>query len=152
MPTKLFNRSFLLAVLCLAFGQSSAQVGINTNTPMSMLDLNGNLSLKAIGIAPLFTGGTPGNARQIDDGVYISMTPTVGNVEFILPAAATYPGRVYILRNISNSVTAQIYTYGGQFFAKDSNTATPSPLNMPPNTTLKTVIVISDGSNWTYLF
>jgi len=139
-------------MLCFAFLQAAAQVGINTSTPMSTLDLNGNLSLKAIGIAPAFTGGPSGNAKPINDGVYISLTPTAGNAEFILPAASTYPGRVYILRNISNSVAAQIYTFAGQLFAKDSNTASPPPLNMPANALLKTVIVISDGANWTYIF
>jgi hypothetical protein len=62
------------------------------------------------------------------------------------------PGRIYILRNISNSVNAKIYTFGGQFFAKDSNTATSAPLIMPYNAILKTVIIISDGQNWTYIF
>lgn len=152
MPQDLLKIKSFLLVCCFAFLQAGAQVGINTDNPLSTLDLNGNLSLKAIGLSPTFNGGPPGNARQINDGVYISLTPTAGNVEFIIPSAAAYPGRIYILRNISNSVTAQIYNFGGQFFAKDSNTATTAPLNMPPNALLKTVILISDGSNWTYIF
>jgi hypothetical protein len=152
MPQKTLKMRCLLLVCCFAFLQAGAQVGINTSTPLSTLDLNGNLSLKAIGISPTFNGGPAGNAKQINDGVYISLTPTAGNVEFIVPAASTYPGRIYILRNISNSVTAQIYSFGGQFFAKDSNTATTAPINMPANALLKTIILISDGSNWTYIF
>ena len=136
-----------------------AQVGINTTTPLSTLDINGNLNVKEIGISntnvagsgPLM-GGPGGSATQINDGVYISLTPTSGNQEFILPNAVNVPGRIYVLRNISNSITAQIYTFGGNFFAKDSNTATTAPLNMPANAALKTVIVISDGLNWTYIF
>lgn len=129
-----------------------AQVGINTATPLSTLDLNGNLSLKAIGITTAFVGGPAGNATPINDGVYLSLTPTPGNVEFIVPNASTVPGRIYILRNISNTVTAQLYSFGGLFFAKDSNTATAAPLNMPGNATMKTLILISDGANWTYIF
>lgn len=137
---------------CAAFPKVLAQVGINTSTPLSTLDINGNLSLKALGVSPTINGGPSGSATPINDGVYISLTPTAGNVEFIVPNAATVPGRIYILRNISNAVTAQLYSFGGQFFAKDSNTATTAPLNMPPNAVLKTVILISDGSNWTYIF
>ena len=148
----------LIAVLCTA-NSSFAQVGINTTTPLSTLDINGNLTIKEIGIANVnvsgsatFNGGPPGSATQINDGVYISLTPTSGSDEFILPNAVNVPGRIYVLRNISNSITGKIYTFGGAFYAKDSNTASGAPLLMPSNATLKTVIIISDGVNWTYFF
>lgn len=137
---------------CAACPKMLAQVGINTNTPLSTLDINGNLSLKALGVSPTINGGPSGNATPINNGVYLSLTPTAGNVEFIVPSAVAVPGRIYILRNISNSVTAQLYSLGGNFFAKDSNTATAAPLNMPANAALKTIILISDGANWTYIF
>ena len=143
---------FILIVAVAISCPGLAQVGINTTTPLSTLDINGNLSVKTIGLPTTFNGGPPGNATPIVDGVYISLTPTVGNVEFILPDAVLYPGRVYILRNISNSISAQVYTFGGSLFAKDSNTATAAPLTLPANALLKTVIVISDGVNWTYIF
>lgn len=136
-----------------------AQVGINTITPLSTLDINGNLTIKEIGIvnsnvsgSAAFNGGPAGSATQISDGVYISLTPTSGSDEFILPNAVNVPGRIYVLRNISNSINAKVYTFGGAFYAKDSNTATGAPLTMPFNASLKTVIVISDGINWTYIF
>lgn len=148
----------LIAVVCTAnFG--FGQVGINTTTPLSTLDINGNLNVKEIGLTNVnvagsgtFNGGPPGNATPISDGVYISLTPTSGNDEFILPNAVNVPGRIYILRNISNSVNAKLYTFGGSLFAKDSSTLTAQPLTMPFNSSLKTVIVISDGINWTYIF
>ncbi len=145
-------RQILFSVLLFIPLASLAQVGINTTTPLSTLDLNGNLSLKTIGIPTPLNGGPAFSATPIDDGVYLSLTPTAGNTEFYLPNAVNVPGRIYILRNISNSINATIYTAGGQFFAKDSNTATPQPLTMPANALLKTVIVISDGANWTYIF
>jgi len=154
-----FKEILFLIVFCCFFQSGFSQVGINTSTPMSTLDINGNLTIKEIGIvnsnvagSAVFNGGPSGSATPINDGVYISLTPTAGNQEFILPNAVNVPGRIYILRNISNSVTAQIYTFGGNFFSKDSSSPTASPLNMPPNALLKTVIVLSDGQNWTYIF
>ena len=148
----------LIAVVC-TVNYGFAQVGINTITPLSTLDINGNLTIKEIGLANVnvsgsgvFNGGSPGSATPISDGVYISLTPTSGSDEFILPNAVNVPGRIYILRNISNSVNAKIYTFGGSLFAKDSNILTLAPLTMPFNALQKTIIVISDGVNWTYIF
>ncbi|UPT71941.1 MAG: hypothetical protein M0D53_06505 [Flavobacterium sp. JAD_PAG50586_2] len=156
------NKLKLILILITAISAVNsglAQVGINTTTPLSTLDINGNLTIKEIGIvnanvagSATFNGGPIGSATPINDGVYISLTPTAGNDEFILPNAANVPGRIYVLRNISNSITARIYTFGGAFYAKDSNTATVAPLSMPANAILKTVIAISDGANWTYIF
>ncbi len=136
-----------------------SKVGINTTTPLSILDINGNLTIKEIGIvnsnvagSAIFYGGPSNNATPISDGVYISLTPMSGSDEFILPNAVNVPGSIYILRNISNTVNAKIYTFGGSFFSKDSNGAISAPLIMPSNAILKTVIVISDGNNWTYIF
>ena len=104
----------LIAAIC-AVNSGLAQVGINTTTPLSTLDINGNLTIKEIGIvnanvagSATFNGGPIGSATQINDGVYISLTPTAGNDEFILPNAVNVPGRIYVLRNISNSITARI--------------------------------------------
>lgn len=148
----------LLVFFCF-FHSGFSQVGINTTTPMSTLDINGNLTIKEVGIinanvigSTVFNGGPSGIATPITDGVYISLTPTSGNQEFILPNAVNVPGRIYIMRNISNAVDAKIYTFGGSFFAKDSSSATSSPLSMPFNAVAKTIIIISDGTNWTYFF
>ena len=147
----------LFSVLLFQFGFS--QVGINTTNPLSTLDVNGNLSVKEIGIvntnvagSATFNGGPSGSATQITDGVYISLNPLSGNQEFILPNAVNVPGRIYVLRNISNSVNALLYSFGGQLFPKDSATAASTPFTLPSNSALKTIIVISDGLNWTYFF
>ena len=152
------KQKFLIFIFCCFFQNGFSQVGINTTTPLSTLDINGNLSVKEIGIinsnvagSSIFYGGPIGSAKPINDGVYISLTPNTGNQEFILPNAVNVPGRIYILRNISNSVDAKIYTFGGSFFAKNSSTLTTLPLTMPYNSNLKTIIVISDGENWTYI-
>lgn len=131
-----------------------AQVGIGTNTPLSTLDLNGNLSIKHVAL----TGAaTP---TLIDDGVYISLIPTANDQEFQLPDPRTYPGRVYIIRNVQDTINADVtidptaLAAGVLFFAGDSSTGYAGPVDM--NTAIgggnrtKTLIFISDGSNWTY--
>ena len=72
-----------------------AQVGVGTTEPKSTLDINGNLSVKHIELAP-----TDGTLQDIDDGVYISIDPFSSLQQFRLPDATTVPGRIYILRNI----------------------------------------------------
>ena len=141
----------------------NAQVGINTINPLSMLDINGSLSVKTIGIdTPLLGGANSASAPLIDDGIYISITPSGGNNDFKLPYPTVVPGRVYIIRNVSTTNTAYLLINGtpgtdtGRFFAKDSANPTPSTgipvIVMPPNSSFKTLILISDGKNWTYLF
>lgn len=146
----------IITLVCIAFAfLLNAQVdgvGINTQDPKSTLDINGNLSVKVVNL----NGGPGGSATPIDDGVYINLTPTTGNLEFILPDASNFPGRIYILRNISDTEDAQIYSFGGQFFSGDSRVATSAPILMTPDSggdggdVSKTLIFISDGSNWTY--
>ncbi|WP_293873622.1 hypothetical protein [Flavobacterium sp.] len=156
------NKLKLVLILITVFYAATsglAQVGINTTTPLSTLDINGNLNVKEIGLLNVnvassgtFNGGPSGSAAQIIDGVYISITPTAGSDEFILPNAVNVPGRIYVLRNISNSVNAKVYTFGGGLYAKDNSAVTNPPLIMPFNASLKTAILISDGVNWTYIF
>ena len=155
----ILKQNFFLFLAMGLFQNGFSQVGINTTTPLSTLDVCGNLNIKEIGLvnsnvsgSATFYGGPSGSATHIDDGVYISLTPTSGNQEFILPNAVNVPGRIYVMRNVSNSIDAKIYTFGGSFYAKDSSGATGSPLTMPYNSSLKTVIVISDGANWTYIY
>lgn len=142
-----------MVIVLLWSAEIAAQVGINTTAPLSTLDINGNLSVKTIGIPVPLNGGTPFNATPINDGVYISLTPTVGATEFLLPDPVAVPGRIYILRNISDTVTATLYISAPRkFFSKGSNTGSTDygPIFMPPNAAGKTMIVVSDGANWTY--
>lgn len=151
------KKNVVLSLLIFFSISLHGQVGINTTTPLSTLDINGNLNVKEIGIVNLnvpgsavLNGGPSSLATPINDGVYISLTPTSGNEEFILPNAVNVPGRIYVLRNISNTIQAQLYTFGGLFFSKNSNTNTPAPLILPANTIGKSIIIISDGANWTF--
>ncbi|MTE26396.1 hypothetical protein [Winogradskyella ouciana] len=153
----------IVTLICLIFTFClNAQVdgvGINTQDPKSTLDINGNLSLKVVG----YNGGPGGSATPIDDGIYLNLSPTSGNIEFILPDATTVPGRIYIARNISDSVDAVIYSFGfvaGQgngveFFPGDSRVSVKSvtmaaDIGNDGGDPTKTLVFVSDGSNWTY--
>jgi hypothetical protein len=125
-----------------------AQVGINTTSPLSTLDINGNLSLKVVNLTGNGTG-TAGSSVLIDDGIYISINPTATDDKFELPNPTLFPGRMYIIRNINNTTTAQLITTTGLLFPKNSTTGSATIYMYEGN--LRTVTVISDGVNWTYI-
>jgi hypothetical protein len=152
-------QKIIVLVVLLCSKSIFAQVGINTTVPLSTLDINGNLTLKEVGIvnsnvsgSATFLGGTNASPAVINDGIYISLTPSGVNNSFTLPNAVNVPGRVYILRNISGSEDVLLYSSGGLFFAKNSKDPSAAPIVMPFNANLKTLILISDGINWTYIF
>ena len=143
----------ILVSLLLSVGLSFSQVGINTATPLSTLDINGNMSVKVVNL----TGNSTTVPTDISDGYYISITPTVNDAIFRLPSAITFPGRMYIIRNVSNTLTADLTSAGGQLFYK-STTGQVNGTNdivymngtFPPAADkARSVIVISDGANWT---
>jgi hypothetical protein len=147
-------KQVLLIMLFGCFFQSGfSQVGINTATPLSTLDINGNLSVKVV----VLNGS--GSATLINDGVYISVNPQVADQEFQLPSAVSFPGRVYMIRNISQ-YTAKLTSAGGVIFSNFNDTYTGmTEIYMYTNgstdamTVLKNsyrnLIIISDGTNWT---
>ena len=125
-----------------------SQVGINTDNPLSTLDINGNLSLKTVTLNGNGTGNG-GAAVLIDDGIYISINPLATDDKFQLPNPTLFPGRVYIIRNIQNAFTAQLTTTTNLLFPKNSTVGSGQIYMYEGN--LRTVIVISDGQNWTYI-
>lgn len=142
-------KQFLFLIACSCFAHSGfAQVGINTSNPLSTLDVNGNVSLKVVNLPGNGTGSS-GAAVLIDDGVYISISPIATDDKFQLPNPTLFPGRMYIIRNIQNSITAQLTTPTGLLFPKNSTTGSAQIYMYEGN--LRTVTVISDGVNWTYI-
>ena len=145
---KKIRLSLVLMMLLFVSCMSYAQVGINTTTPLSMLDVNGNMSVKVVNLSGNGTGNS-GAAVNISDGIYISITPVATNDKFQLPNPTLFPGRMYIIRNIQNTITAQLTTAAELLFPKNSTTGSASIYMYEGN--LRTVTVFSDGSNWTYI-
>ncbi len=135
---------FLMIACNFACIYAFSQVGINTTSPLSTLDINGNLSVKVIN---LNGSGTP---TTINDGVYISINPEAQDQEFKLPNPTLVPGRIYFIRNINNTFTAKLTTVSGLLVPQNTTTGT-SQIYMYDNNS-RTITVISDGTNWTYIY
>ena len=133
-----------------------SQVGIGTTTPLSTLDINGNVSFKVVDL----DGGNFSNKTKINDGFYLNLRPNNGapnnGNDFELPDAALVPGRMYIIRNVRNCDDAYIYSEAPSLmFAGNSRTASAQPILMGSDcaqtgSVTKTLMIISDGDNWTY--
>ncbi|MDG4716626.1 hypothetical protein [Winogradskyella marincola] len=151
---KIFSLLFLLVFSTCIF----AQVGVGTTEPKSTLDINGNLSVKVVSLVGNGTGTqtNAGSTVEIDDGVYISVNPQVQDDTFELPNPSEVPGRVYFIRNVNptNTITAKIVTDTGQLFSSGSTTNGSNEIYLYESGSdfRKSVIVISDGANWTYFF
>ena len=137
---------FLLFFVFIQTG--SAQVGINTAMPLSTLDINGNLSVKVVNLVGNGTG-SGGSSVLINDGIYISINPAATDDKFDLPNPTLVPGRMYVIRNINNTITAQLNSPTGLLFPKNSTIGSSFIYMYEGN--LRTVTVFSDGSNWTYI-
>ena len=141
---KLLSAVFVL-ITFFVYEKSSSQVGVNTTTPLSTIDINGNISLKTFILV--------GNASPtpISDGFYLSLNPQATDQEFVLPSPIAYPGRMYILRNISDTNTAKLTTPAGLLFGKGRTTGGATSIYMYDDNN-RTIAVISDGLNWTYIY
>ncbi len=136
-----------LIVLSVIFSSNYgfSQVGINTTNPLSTLDINGNVSVKTF----ILVGS--GSPTAISDGFYLSLNPQATDQEFVLPSPIAFPGRMYILRNINDTNTAKLTTPAGLLFGKGKTTAGATSIYMYDDNN-RTITVISDGLNWTYIY
>jgi hypothetical protein len=117
--------------------------------------INGSIQLAgvvALGTSMGLTGGTAGlPVSLINYKSYIGLSPAdATNNNYQLPSPLTYPGRMYIIRNNSASFTANILTAAALLFPGNSNIGGAS-YTLNPTSSPKTVIVISDGTNWTVM-
>ena len=131
--------------------KNMGNVGINTAsaTPNSTLQVNGTI---AVGVNMGVLGGT--NAAPFSlagSKSYIGCLPADNtNNYYQLPDPTTCIGRIYYIRNNSATNNVNIVTAAGLIFAGSSATAVPGGnYGLNPTISVKTVICISDGANWT---
>jgi hypothetical protein len=141
---KMYPFFFVISLIFIS-NESFSQVGINTTNPLSTLDINGNVSVKTF----ILVGSASPTA--IGDGFYLSLNPQAADQEFILPSPIAFPGRMYILRNINDTNTAKLTTPAGLLFGKGKTSGGATSIYMYDDTN-RTITVISDGLNWTYIY
>jgi len=135
----------------------AVNVGIGTATPSSSLQVNGTF---AVGVVNNWGGGTSGGPNGLDQGNinitniiggYYGLNPGVNTNYYLLPNPTACPGRIYYLRNNSTGTSAFLLTTGGSIYGASSTSAVSSSTGyeLRPNAASKTVIAISDGTNWT---
>ncbi|RTQ45249.1 hypothetical protein EJV47_25565 [Hymenobacter gummosus] len=129
--------------------QNGGNVGIGTSTPSSTLQVNGSLAVKV-------TTGLAGNSAGtlLGDAGYVGLSPAAGADYYLLPRAQDVPGRLYYLRNNSGNAPAYISVSasGGGIFDGASNApANNNVYQLNATGSTKTITVISDGTNWTFI-
>lgn len=123
----------------------NVNIGPNDN-PHSTLTVEGTV---AVGVSSNIAGGTSLNPVMLTtQGSYVSLAPDLNTEHYELPNAANYVGRIFYFRNISSTTDAILLTTINTICPGNSSTCGPS-YTLPANANGKTVIVISDGANWT---
>ena len=128
----------------------TGNVGIGTTTPNSTLQVDGSI---AIGISMGIAGGSGVLPVSLQNyKTYLGLSPVDNtNNNYQLPSPVTYPGRMYIIRNNSPSFSAVLSTAAGSSLYPGSSSTGIATYTLNPSTSVKTVMVISDGSNWTIM-
>jgi hypothetical protein len=129
--------------------KNDGKVGIATSSPNSTLHVDGTV---AVGVSMGVTGGTAGSPASLASAkYYIGLSPADAvNNNYELPSPVTCPGRVYVIRNNSSSFPAVLSTAAGLLFPGASSTG-GATYTLNATVSVKTVMVISDGSNWTIM-
>jgi hypothetical protein len=128
---------------------SNGELGIGTAIPNTTLQVDGSIS---VGVSMGLTGGGIGSPVSLtNQKTYIGCSPADNTNNFYqLPDPATCPGRIFYIRNNSSSFFANIVTAAGFIYPGSSaSIAGGNTYTLNQTTSVKTVICISDGVNWT---
>jgi hypothetical protein len=129
--------------------KNDGKVGIATASPSSTLQVDGTI---AVGVTIGLAGGPVATPVSLaNQKSYIGCSPADNTNNFYqLPNAASCTGRIYYIRNNSGSFFANIVSAGGIIFPGASDIgAGGNTYTLNPTSSVKTVICISDGTNWT---
>lgn len=121
----------------------TGDVGVGTITPHTKLEVNGIISSTPI---------TLNTDNSNITSTVTSVNPQTNDGDFFLPNPEDVPGAIIFVRNINTNNTAEIKTNSGTII-NASNVSGANNFYMVGldnnSTKSKTVIFISDGSNWT---
>lgn len=127
---------------------AAGNVGIaNLLPPTSTLQVDGTV---AVGVSRSVVGGTLATPVSLSSQKsYIGLSPAAGD-HYLLPDPTTCTGRIYYIRNDDNGVSAWIGTAAG-LLCPGNYTCLPSGTfyELKATISVKTIIAISDGLNWT---
>ncbi len=123
----------------------SGNVGVNTATPSSTLQISGSL---AVGVGSASSIGTSAGTGTLLTGTstFILLNPVNANSYFRLPQASTCAGRMYILYNVGANTAILERTGTDTFIGATGSVGTV--VAMPFNAVGKMAHLISDGNNW----
>ena len=126
------------------------------DTTAGNVQVNGLLVLKPSSLG--LVGGTSSSAPLDLTGLlssYLGLLPTATNNYYMMPQASLYPGAVVFIRNNTTSTTAYLLppATGSSLYAANSNATYPTSGNGYAIVSggVKTVLVVSDGINWTVM-
>ena len=128
------KNQYLLLLFALLALQVKAQVGIGTISPNSMLDLRGSF-------APIYRSFTGATNLTASDYTAVFNGPAAATAT--LPDASTCPGRIYCVKNFSNTLPTPTLTLAPVSSQLIDGLATWSLSQAD-----QSVMIISDGINW----
>jgi trimeric autotransporter adhesin len=129
--------------------RGNTTVGIGTSTPGSTLQVEGTI---AIGVSLNIAGGAIGSPTSLEGSkAYIGLAPSGSNNYFELPVASTCPGRIYYIRNNANVNFAYVRAASPGLICPGSGACLNAGdyYELKAAASVKTIIAISDGVNWT---
>lgn len=131
---------------------ANGNVGIGmvwNGTAHSTLQVDGTV---AVGVTMGVAGASSASPTSIDayGKSYVGLSPVGANAYYELPNPASYTGRIYYIRNNSDTYSAWVRSLSG-LICPGSGTCLSAGTyyELKPTTSVKTIICISDGVNWT---